>query len=110
VFVGVRADGVDAQAFLDDARGWPDDVQRGGGPAGAIAVATFNYIVYWECWPDEASARGSTIPRLAEIARAAYQQAIPHHPLSQGAWAPYEGVCVAGGESFNFEFRRRKES
>jgi hypothetical protein len=108
-FVGMRK-GNDGPAFLKSIAKWLGKVQsQEGGPDGAIAVAAANYVVYWEHWPDEASAKRSLIPSLAAKTTVAYDQVIPPQPLNEGLWATYGGVSVKGGESFNMQYRRRKE-
>jgi hypothetical protein len=108
VFVGVRS-GNGPREFNSAIAGWLSDVQRqGGGPDGAVAVASAEHVVYWEHWPDEPGS--SPISRLAEMVEPVYHRAIPPHVLTKGVWDPYPGVTVTGGETFNFQFRRRKET
>lgn len=104
-FVGVRAGG-DARSFLDRIAGWLGEVQEEGGPDGAIASAANDYVVYWEHWPDEASAARSPIPGLAERVQEVYRRTFTPTPMHHGLWEPYAGLTVAGGESFNFQFQR----
>ncbi len=108
-FVGVRSGG-SGQEFLDAVADWLKGVQdRGDGLDGAIAVASPDYVVYWEHRPEGAGA-GSGCPGLADLAQPVYQQVIPSHPLPERLWDTYPGIPdVAGGESFNFQFQRRKE-
>jgi hypothetical protein len=110
-FVGVRDVG-EAQGFLSGITGWLSAVQQlaADGPDGAIVVAASDSVVYWEHWPDEAGAERTLLPRLAELTQPVYQQAIAPYPLYEGLWDPYPGVSVRGGESFNFQFKRRKET
>lgn len=104
-FVGVRSGG-DAGEFLSRIAGWLGRVQSDGGPDGAIASASTDYVVYWEHWPDEAAAAGSPIPGLAELVEPVYRQAFKPTPMHHGLWEDYDGLTVDGGESFNFQFER----
>lgn len=107
-FVGVRKE-QDPEAFNSAIAGLLGEVQgQSDGPDGAIAVASTEHLVYWEHWPEDPG--NSQIPRLAAIAEAVYDQAIPPFDLTAGVWEPYEGVEVTGGETFNFQFRRRQEA
>lgn len=108
-FVGVRSGG-DGQGFLRRIADWLKGVQDQGGPDGAIAVASLDYVVYWEHWPEEAGAQRSSISQLADLVEPVYRQAIAPYPLGEGLWEPYPGVKSTGGESFNFQFQRRKET
>jgi hypothetical protein len=109
-FVGMRKKGDDGAGFLELVAKWLGKVQtQKDGPDGAIAVADKNYVTYWEHWPDEASSKRSLIPTLAAKTTVAYDQPIPPQPLDEGLWQQYDGVTVKGGESFNMQYRRRKE-
>lgn len=107
VFVGVRT-GIDQQQFLSRVATWLQGVQNQGGPDGAIAATSADYVAYWEHWSDEAKAKDTPIPELAELTETVYHQRIPPYPLPEGLWSPYDGVQITGGESFNFQFERRK--
>jgi hypothetical protein len=110
-FVGVRS-GCDAQAFLNRIAAWATGVRDGadGVPDGAIVVASEDYVVYWEHWPDAAAAERSQIQVLAGIVEPVYHTAIAPYQLGEGLWDPYDGVKVTGGETFNFQFKRRPAS
>jgi hypothetical protein len=104
-FVGVRSGG-DPGEFIASVADWLGEVQRQGGPDGAIASVATDYVVYWEHWPDEAAAAGSPIPGLAERVEPVYRRAFQPTPMHHGLWESYDGLTVAGGESFNFQFER----
>lgn len=104
-FVGMRSGG-DAEGFLSAVAGWLGRVQRDGGPDGAIASASTEYVVYWEHWPDEAAAAASPIPDLADLVEPVYRKAFEPTPMHHGLWEHYDGLTVNGGESFNFQFDR----
>lgn len=109
-FVGVSA-GSDPQGFTNAVREFLLAVQAqgAGGPDGAIAVASTEYVVYWEHWPT--ADQHSLIPRLAKLVEPVYHEAIEPQSLFEGLWArPYAGVAVTGGESFNTQFIRRQET
>lgn len=118
VFVGARS-GENEQAFRAAIAEWLSDVQNRGGPDGAIATASSRapespqaqaeFVVYWEHWPDEAAAANSQIPQLADldVVEQVYSETIPPFVLGEGLWQPYAGITVKGGESFNFQFKRR---
>lgn len=105
VIVGVRT-GTNQQEFLSHVASWLQRVQNHGGPDGAIAATSPDYVAYWEHWSVEAKAKDSRIRELAELAETVYDQRIPPHPLPEDLWAPYDGVQITGGESFNFQFER----
>jgi len=44
-----------------------------------------------------------------EVVEPVYSQPIRPYPLNEGLWEKFDGVTVTGGESFNFQFKRRKE-
>jgi hypothetical protein len=92
---------------LEETAAWLSSVQESeNAPDGAVAAAAADYVVYWEHWPDEASAASSRISELRDIVEPAYQHSIDPYPLPERLWAPYVGVEVNGGESFNFQFAR----
>jgi len=105
-FVGVRREG-DGR-FRERIAGWLGGVQRDGGPDGAIASASDEYVVYWEHWPDEDAAEDSPIPGLADLVEPVYRERMEPTPMHHGLWEDYKGLepPVGGGESFNFQFGR----
>jgi hypothetical protein len=108
-FVGVPVRG--KADLLDQFAGWLGDVQSRGdaGPDGAISAASREYLVYWEHWPNEVGAARSLIPSLNDLVKPVYQKTIEPYPIPQGLWDRFSGVECKGGESFNFQFERRKE-
>ncbi len=111
-FVGVRSGG-DPRDFLGGLAGWLAAVQRGGFtgvvPDGAVASASDDYFVYWEHWPDEAAAASSLGPPSGDLVEHVYHERFVPTPMEHGLWEFYDGLPVAGGESFNFQFRRRNQ-
>ena len=109
VFVGVRAGG-GYQAFREIIAKWISDVQNQGmRPDGAIVSASWDYVVYWEHWASAAAAKGSKLEGLAKVVEPVHKDTIAPYTLPSGFWEPFGGVQVKGGESFNFQFRRRSE-
>ena len=107
-FVGVPAGG-DPNEFRMVVRDFLAAVQNGdNGPDGAMAVVTTDHVVYWEHWADDE--QRSLIPQLAERVEPVYHQAIEPQPLFETLWQSYTGLTVAGGESFNTQFSRRRET
>lgn len=111
VFVGLRRDSDDTEAFLNHVAQWAEEVQnRGDGPDGAIVTISSDFVIYWEHWPSEVDAQRTQMADLANLAEPVYRQPIETYPLPEELWDRYSGVEVDGGESFNFQFRRRHES
>lgn len=111
VFVGARKREQTTDQFLEMLSRWlravqERAVQERGGPDGAIAVTSADYVVFWEHWPNAEAASRSTIGELDELTDSAYQQSIPPYNLPAGLWDVDDGVKVLGGESFNFRFGR----
>jgi hypothetical protein len=108
-FVGTSA-GRDPNVFLKLVRDFLVAVQSQGdeGPDGAVAVAATDHVVYWEHWAGQD--QRSLIAQLVEQVEPVYHQAIQPQPLFETLWQPYAGVTVTGGESFNSQFYRRRET
>lgn len=107
-FVGVRK-GQKRGAFTKAVAEFLSGVQsQKNGPDGAISVASTEHVVYWEHWPDQPGT--SRIPKLAAQVEKVYDKKIPPFVLKEGVWDRYPGVGkIKGGETFNFQFKRRKE-
>jgi hypothetical protein len=111
VFVGVRS-GDGYQTFRKKIAEWVSGVRAQGdkGPDGAIISVSWDYVVYWEHWPSASAAKRSRSASLARLADTVHADVVAPHTLPAGFWEAYKGVDVKGGESFNFQFRRRRES
>lgn len=111
VFVGARG-GDGFTEFQEKITKWVGDVQNQGekGPDGAIVSVSWDYAVYWEHWPSTKAAKISKLAALGKLIEPVHQDVIAGYTLPAGLWESYVGVDeVKGGESFNFQFRRRSE-
>lgn len=77
-------------------------------PAGAIACAGDDYVVYWELEGEEPGG-GETRTALGEVT--AWSHAGPARPLTldTGLWDEWPGLDLEPGDSLNLQFQRRWE-
>ena len=109
VFVGARG-GNGFTEFRDKIAQWATQVQSQGdkGPDGAIVSISWDYMVYWENWSTDEAAKSSSLDGLGKLVDKVHQDVIAPCTLPvTGLWEKFDKVEVKGGESFNFQFRRR---
>lgn len=105
--VGSRPNNTTAEAFVAQiAAALRDAPSR---PEHAIVCAANDYLTYWELQASDDTAPVSAIDALSACIE--WNQTFEAKPTTLGGalWDDWEGIAVAPGQSFNYQFKRRWE-
>jgi len=83
-------------------------VQKQAGVAGAIACAGDDYLVYWEL--AGSGSGGSGIDSLTKLLGWSRLLLPNSTSLESGLWDVWPGMTINSGDSFNMQFKRRREA
>jgi hypothetical protein len=108
VFVGTRPDARTPERFAAGLFRYLDGLRqrRPKGLDGVVVCAREGWVLYWEHWVDEEASLHGRIADLPKLANRVLLQPYAPKRIPTELAGHYEGLPIAGGESYNIEFPR----
>lgn len=110
VLVGTRKESQSARVFRQSIFTKLKAIQKKPptGQDGTTAVATADYLLYWEHWTDTAAGKASKIAAIASLVTPVLLEDAVPQKVATGLFQDFPGITIKGGECLNLRFRRRK--